>query len=121
MKNKKLLQSFGNVFWGIIAAFRSERNLYLHLAGTVAVLLASFYFKLEKLEFLFVILAIFLMFITEMFNTAVEAVVDLKTKEFHPLARFAKNIAAGAVLFAALFALVVAYVVFAEKISMLCL
>ncbi len=119
MKNKKLIQSFGNAFYGIIGAFRSEKNLCRHLVGTAAALAASFYFKVEKLEFLFIITAIFLVFITEMLNTAVEAAVDLKTKEFHPLARFAKNVAAGAVLCAALFALIVAYIVFAEKLKML--
>ena len=116
MKNKKLLQSFLNAFSGLVYAFRSERNLPLHLAGAAVALAASFYFKVERFELLFVILAIFLVFITEMLNTAVETAVDLKTTEIHPLARIAKNIAAGAVLFAALFALVVAYIVFAERL-----
>ena len=73
------------------------------MPGAVAALAASFYFRLEKLEFLFVITAIILVFITELINTAVEAAVDLSTKEFHPLARIAKNTAARAVLFAAVF------------------
>jgi diacylglycerol kinase (ATP) len=117
MKNKKLIKSFSNALRGIVYAFRSERNLHLHLISTAVALAASFYFKVERFELLFVITAIFLVFITEMVNTAVEATVDLKTKEFHPLALIAKNVAAGAVLGAALFALVVAYVVFADRLK----
>ncbi|RJX29601.1 MAG: diacylglycerol kinase family protein [Dethiobacter sp.] len=117
MKHTKLIKSFRDAFRGIIYAFRSERNLHLHLIGTVVALAASFYLKVEKFELLFVVTAIFLVFITEMINTAVEATVDLKTKQFHPLARIAKNVAAGAVLCAALFALVVAYVVFADRLK----
>ncbi len=119
MKNKKLIKSLYNAFRGIVYAARSERNLSLHLVGAAAALAASFYFKVEKAELLFVITAIFLVFITEMINTAIEAVVDLKTREFHPLARVAKNVAAGAVLCAALFALVVAYIVFADRLKSL--
>ncbi|MGI6318219.1 MAG: diacylglycerol kinase family protein [Firmicutes bacterium] len=116
MKRKKFIYSFIDAFSGIVEAFHRERNMLLHAAGAVAALAASFYFRLEKLEFLFVITAIILVFITELINTAVEAAVDLSTKEFHPLARIAKNTAAGAVLFAAVFSLVVAYMVFAEKL-----
>ena len=119
MKNKKLIKSVYNAFRGIVYAIHSERNLPLHLVGAAAALAASFYFKVGKAELLFVITAIFLVFITEMINTAIEAVVDLKTREFHPLARVAKNVAAGAVLCAALFALVVAYIVFADRLKSL--
>ncbi|NMB40973.1 MAG: diacylglycerol kinase family protein [Firmicutes bacterium] len=119
MKNKKLIQGFKDAFHGIISALRSERNLRIHLVGAATAIAASFYFKVESHEILFVITAIFLVFIAEMFNTAVEAVVDLKTKEFHPLARIAKNVAAGAVLCAALYALVVAYFVFAQRLKIL--
>lgn len=117
MKNKKLGRSFVNAFYGIVDAFHREWKLWLHLVSAAVALAFSFFFQVEKLELLFVITAISLVFVTEMINTAVEAVVDLQTKEFHQLARAAKNIAAGAVLCAALFALVVAYVVFAERIK----
>jgi len=117
MKNKKLINSILNAFSGIAYAFRSERNLPLHLVSAAAALAASFYFQVGRTELLFVITAIFLVFITEMVNTAVEAAVDLKTKRFHPMARIAKNVAAGAVLCAALFALLVAYVVFADRLK----
>ncbi|HHT45858.1 MAG TPA: diacylglycerol kinase family protein [Firmicutes bacterium] len=116
MKRKKIIYSFIDAFSGIIEAFHRERNMGLHVLGALVALAASYYFRVEKLEFLFVITAIFFVFITELINTAVEAAVDLNTEDFHPLARTAKNVAAGAVLFAAVFSLIVAYMVFAEKL-----
>lgn len=117
MKLKKLGKSFLYALAGIVFAFRSERNMTLHIIAAALALAASFYFQVDKLELLAVIMAIFLVFITEMMNTAVEAAVDLKTRNYHPLARVAKNVAAGAVLLAALFALLVAYLVFAGRLK----
>ncbi|MDO9534289.1 MAG: diacylglycerol kinase family protein [Bacillota bacterium] len=117
MKRRKILNSVLDAFSGLVYAFKTERNMNLHILGAASALAASFYFQVERYELLFVIMAIFLIFITEMLNTSVEAVVDLKTEEYHPLARIAKNVAAGAVLCAALFALIVAYLVFAERVS----
>jgi diacylglycerol kinase (ATP) len=117
MKRRKIMNSFRDAFSGLAYAFKTERNINLHILGAAAALAASFYFQVERYELLFVLTAIFLIFITEMLNTSVEAVVDLKTEEYHPLARIAKNVAAGAVLCAALFALSVAYLVFAERVS----
>lgn len=116
MKRKKLLNSFLDAFSGLAYAFKTERNMNLHILGAAAALAASFYFRVTSFELLFVLTAIFGIFITEMINTSLEAVVDLKTEEYHPLARIAKNVAAGAVLCAALFALIVAYLVFAERV-----
>jgi diacylglycerol kinase (ATP) len=116
MKHKKILNSFSNAFRGIIYAFQRERNMSIHVLGAAVALAASFYFQVERLEFLFVLIAIFLVFITELINTALEAAIDLKTEEYHPLARIAKNVAAGAVLCAAIFSLLVAYLVFAERL-----
>jgi diacylglycerol kinase (ATP) len=117
MKRKKIINSFLDAFSGFIYAFKTERNMNLHILGAATALAASFYFQVERFELLFVLTAIFLIFITEMINTSVEAVVDLKTEEYHPLARIAKNVAAGAVLCAALFAVIVAYLVFVGRIS----
>lgn len=116
MKRKKITASFYDAFCGIIDAFHSERNMNLHIVGAMVALAASFYFRVDKMELLFVITAIFLVFITELINTAVETVIDLHTKDYHPLARTAKHCAAGAVLLAAIFSLVVAYLVFAERL-----
>ncbi len=119
MKNRPFIRSLGDSFRGIYSALRREKNMRLHLISATIVLAASLYFKVDKFEFLFVLTAIVLVFVTEMINTAIEAAVDLKTMELHPLARLAKNIAAGAVLCAAIFALVVGYIVFAGRLKYL--
>ncbi len=117
MKRRKLYQSFTSAFEGVIFAFRSERNMGLHIIAAAVAIAASFYFHLGTAEFLAVLSAIFFVFITEMINTAVEAAVDLKTKKIHPLARVAKNVAAGAVLLAAVYALLVAILVFSGPVG----
>lgn len=117
MKCKYFLRSLMDALQGIVSAITREKNMKLHLAGAVIALAASFYFKVGRIEFLFVCTAIALVFVAEMLNTAVEAAVDLKTEEFHPLARLAKNVAAGAVLCAAIFALVVGFIVFAGRLK----
>ena len=116
MKHRRVYQSFISAFEGVVFAFRSERNMGLHIVAAAVAIAASFYFNVGKGEFLAVLSAVFFVFISEMFNTAVEAAVDLKTKKYHPLAKVAKNVAAGAVLFAALYALLVALVVFAGPV-----
>ncbi len=116
MKERRLSQSFRNAFEGVVFAFRSERNMGLHSAAAVAAMAAAFYFNLPRADILAVLSAIFFVFITEIFNTAVEAAVDLKTRAFDPLARTAKNVAAGAVLCAAFYALLVALLVFSGPI-----
>jgi diacylglycerol kinase (ATP) len=118
MNLNKLIRSFSYAFQGLFYAFRSERNMGLHLLAAAIALAASFYYKLDKVEFLFVIAAIFLVFTAELFNTAVETTVDLLTRKYHVLARIAKNVAAGAVLLAALFALIVAFFVFGDKLGL---
>jgi diacylglycerol kinase (ATP) len=112
VKSRTLLESFNFAFEGIIHALKTQRNMRLHFLVTVAVLLASLLFKIKKTEFLILVMAIALVIVTEMLNTAVEVTIDLITPEYHPLAAVAKNVAAGAVLVAAVVALVVGYLVF---------
>ncbi|NLM51530.1 MAG: diacylglycerol kinase family protein [Firmicutes bacterium] len=87
----------------------------LHIAATVIVLMLGFWFTLERLEWLFVFSAIFLVMTMEMLNTALERVVDLFTRQYHPLAKLAKNAAAGAALLAAVYAIIVGLLIFLPK------
>lgn len=116
MKHETFAESLKDAFLGLFFVIRHERNMGFHFLTAALALAASFYYKINRMEFLFVITAIFLVIITEMLNTAVETLADLYTREYHPLVGIAKRIAAGAVLCAALFALVVAYLVFADKL-----
>jgi diacylglycerol kinase (ATP) len=112
-----LLQSFNHAFQGLVHVVRHQRNMRIHFAVAFLVLLASLFVNLSRLELVVVIATICLVLISEMINTAVEAVVDIITDEFDPRAKIAKDVSAGAVLIAAINALVVAYLVFSDKVS----
>ncbi len=112
-----LLRSFNWAFDGIVHALRYERNMWIHFGIAGLVLLASLFFALSRLEVIALLVAISFVLITEMLNTALEHVVDLVTDEDDPRARIAKDVAAGAVLIAAVNALAVAYLVFYDKIT----
>ncbi|MBR7952096.1 diacylglycerol kinase family protein [Microvirga sp. STR05] len=108
--------SFGHAFRGVAAALRSEVHLQFHAAATVAVLGLGWYFGLERWEWALVALAVGLVWSLELVNTAIEAVVNLVSPEYHPLAGRAKDVAAGAVLAGAVAALAVGLLVFGPRI-----
>ncbi|MFQ3610719.1 MAG: diacylglycerol kinase [Fimbriimonadales bacterium] len=106
------LDGFRYALEGIIAVVRTQRHMRFHFFSVVMVLVMGLLFRLDKREMLVLLFTISLVLIAEMFNSAVEATVDLVTEEYHPKAKFAKDIAAGAVLVATLNAVVVAWVLF---------
>ena len=112
-----ILRSFSHAFEGLVYAFRYQRNFRVHFALAFVVLLASLFFPLTRLELLFIFGAITFVFIAELLNTAIEALVDLVMPDYDPRAKVAKDVSAGAVLVAAMHALVVAYFVFGTKAS----
>ena len=83
-------------------AVRTQMNIRVHLVITVGVLLLVAYLQLTRLEMTVLVLTITMVLAAEMFNTAIETVVDLVSPEYHPLAKIAKDVAAGAVLVCAL-------------------
>jgi len=109
-----LLQSFNCAFEGLVHAFRYQRNMRIHIGLAFLVLVASLFFDLTRLELLSVFAAITLVLLAELFNSALEAAIDLFTDSYDPRAKAAKDMSAGAVLVSAIFSLVVAYFVFAE-------
>lgn len=117
MKLIKLLDSFNNAINGIINTVRTERNMRIHLIATLIVLVACFIFDISKVEFLIIVVSISLVISAELFNTAIESTIDMTTNFYHPLAKMAKNAAAGAVFVTAINAIVVGYIVFWEKLS----
>ncbi len=119
MRSRTLLDSFNYAFSGIIYALETQRNIRLHFGMTIALLFASLFFHLNKMEVLMLFITIGFVIITEMINTAIEATIDLITKEYNPLAAIAKNVAAGAVLVASLIATVVGILIFFAKIDRL--
>ena len=95
---------------------RSEVHLQFHAAAPVLVVGAGFYFRLSGLEWALVALAVAGVWSAELFNTAIETLTNLVSPGYHPLAGKAKDVAAGAVLLAALGALVVGGLVFGPKV-----
>ncbi|MGN0145397.1 MAG: diacylglycerol kinase [Clostridium sp.] len=117
MKMKKVLDSFNNAINGIIDTVRTERNMKIHLVSAILILIACFFFNITKYEFLTLAITISMVISAEIVNTAIEAVIDMTTNYYHPLAKTAKNAAAGAVLVTAINAIVVGYIIFWDKLS----
>lgn len=117
MKVRNIIDSFNYAVSGIITAIKTEKSMRLHYIIAVVVLLCSLFFDFNRTEFLLLLFAVSLVVITEMINTAIERTIDLITKEFHPLARLVKDVAAGAVLIAAINSLIVGYLLFFERLS----
>ncbi|MFL0247411.1 diacylglycerol kinase [Candidatus Clostridium stratigraminis] len=117
MKMRKLFDSFNYAINGIIHAVRTQRNMRIHMIVALLVLTACFFYNITKIEFLILAITITMVIVAEMFNTAIECAIDLTANYYHPLAKIAKNTAAGAVLISAINAVVVGYIIFWEKIS----
>ncbi len=103
----KFIAGFGYAFHGLWYALRTQRNARVHLGIAVVVTIAGILLRISAIEFAILYLAITGVFIAEMFNTVCELCVDLAQPEYHPLARIAKDVAAGAVLLSAMLAVVI--------------
>lgn len=112
----KLWRSFHHAFEGIIYATRTQPNMRVHLVIAAIVLLATLVLRLERFYVVVTVVLIVLVLSLELVNTAVEAIVDLLTVAHHPLAKTAKDAAAGAVLVAAVGAAVAGYLIFYQGI-----
>jgi diacylglycerol kinase (ATP) len=111
-----LLESFNFAFEGVIHVLRTQRNLRIHFAVAFAVLIAAVAVGVDRIELIALLISISFVLIAEMLNTALEAGIDVATTSFDPLAKLAKDIAAGAVLIATVNAVAVGYLVFSDKI-----
>ncbi len=116
-RRPSIVDSFNYAFEGIIHVLRTQRNMRIHFAAAVAVLLAALATGVSKLELIALLLAIAFVLIAEMINTAVEGAIDVATTSFDPLAKIAKDTAAGAVLIATINAVAVGYLVFSGQVS----
>jgi len=114
---RTLLESFNFAVEGIIHVVRTQRNMRIHLLAAVIVLVAAIGVGVSKLELIALLLAIAFVFITEMINSALEQAIDVATTSFDPLAKLAKDVAAGAVLIATVNAIAIGYLVFSGEIA----
>lgn len=111
-KINKTRRSFGYAFKGILQVFIYENNAHVHLVATILVVMAGLFFDVTRAEWLWIILAIALVWITESINTAIEKMVDFISPTYHPVAGKIKDIAAGAVLIAAVAAFIIGLFIF---------
>jgi diacylglycerol kinase (ATP) len=116
-RTPSILESFNYALEGLIHVLRTQRNLRIHFAVAVLVLLAALFSGVDRLELIALLLAIAFVLIAEMLNSAVEAAVDVATTSFDPMAKLAKDIAAGAVLIASAVAVAVGYLVFSGQVA----
>ncbi len=116
MKPKSWLESLNCAIEGILAAAAGQRHLRWHFLAAIAVLLLALFLRLSALDFILLTFAITLVLFAELVNTAVETVVDLVSPDFHPLAKQAKDVAAGAVLVAGIGAVVMGFFAFSRYI-----
>jgi diacylglycerol kinase (ATP) len=112
-----VVQSFNNAFEGVIHVVRTQRNMRVHFLAAPLVLILGIVLGASRFEILALILSVSFVLIAEMINTALEKAIDLATSSFDPVARAAKDIAAGAVLVAAVTAAFVGYLVFGPRLQ----
>ena len=115
-QRQSLPHAFRNAWAGLCAAVRTQRNMRIHLAAAAAAVAAGAFFGLSGLEWAILAISCALVLAFEAMNTALESAVDLVSPQFHPLAKRAKDCAAGAVLTASISSLVVGGIIFIPKL-----
>lgn len=119
MMNKPHRNPFTNALRGIFETFRTERNFKIHTGCAVLAIALGTITRLSVSDWRWIALCITLVFAFELLNTALEAMVDLVSPTYHPVAKKAKDAAAGAVLVGAIFALLVGASIFLPKFGVL--
>ena len=117
LKNSNFIDACNNAVNGLIYATTTQSNIKKQLFIAVCVLVLSLFYKLETTQFLCLTFAVFLVIFAEMVNTAIETIVDLYTDKYHPKAKIAKDVGAGAVLLMAINSVIVAYFIFLNETS----
>ena len=115
-KSKKLINSYKYAIQGILSSFKTERNMKIHIFVMILVIIAGVILKINKYEWIACILCFAIVISGELFNTAIETVVDMVMPYKNDKAKIAKDIAAGAVLTLAIGAAVIGVIIFVPKI-----
>lgn len=109
------IKSFHYAFEGVFQFFRTGHNALLHLLATIGVIIMALVVGVTQTEAIALLIAVSLVWITEMLNTCIEKALDIITEEYHPKIKIIKDISAGAVLVAAIAALTIGLFVFIPK------
>ena len=116
MKNKKLINSFKYAFTGMWSAYKSERNMKIHISVAILVILFGVFLQISTYEWLVCIVCFAMVIGAEMFNTAIETVVDIAMPKKDERAKKAKDVAAGGVLVFAIGSAIIGSIIFIPKI-----
>ena len=116
-RSLSLIDSFNYAIEGLIHVLRTHRNMRIHFAIAIAVMVGAVWAGVSRLELIALLLSIAFVLVAEMINSAIEQAIDMATTSFDPLAKLAKDIAAGAVLIAAVNAIAVGVLVFSHAIG----
>lgn len=113
---KKIINSFKYAIEGFVSSFKTERNMKIHIMAMIIVIALGIFMKLNKIEWCIITIAIVMVISAELFNTAIETVVDMVSPQKNPQAKLVKDIAAAAVLVLAIGAAVIGIIIFGPKI-----
>ena len=116
MKNKKLINSFKYAFKGIASALLSERNMKIHVTIMAFVIIFGVILNISIVEWFVCIICFAIVISAEIFNTALEQMVDIAMPEKDPRAKFVKDVAAGGVLVMAIASAVIGLIIFVPKV-----
>jgi diacylglycerol kinase len=111
----KRAKSFVNAIRGLKIFIKTTHNAWIHIVCGIAVLYFGFYFNISTTKWIFIVFAIGFVLVSEAFNTAIEFDIDLTSPEYHPYAKYTKDVAAAAVLLSAITALTVGIIIFLPK------
>ncbi|MDO4731711.1 MAG: diacylglycerol kinase family protein [Clostridia bacterium] len=109
---KSLIASFKYAIRGIVYCINNERNMRIHTTAAVFIIAFSFFFPLSVIEYAVLLLVISMVIGAEMINTAIEELTDMSSSTYNPMARISKDVAAGAVFFCAVCAVVIGVIIF---------
>jgi len=112
----KYSEKFLNAFRGLYVFSKTTRHLFIHIITALIVIIFGFYFRISNVEWTLLVFAIGFVFVSEIFNTAIEIDIDLTSPEYHPYARDTKDVAAAAVLLSVFVAVIVGLFIFLPKI-----
>lgn len=110
------LKSFVYAWAGIKKVFYTEHNMWIHLIAAIAAIAMGFLCRINRMEWIVLVVVIGMVWMAELFNTAIEAMMDIVSTEQHPQIKLVKDIAAGAVLLAAIAAVIVGCFIFIPKL-----
>ncbi len=116
MEIKRFIRSFRYSLEGFVHIFKYHQNIRFHSFAALAVIMLALLLQLSRIEFLFILLAIFIVFVAEMINTAIEEMTNLITTEHRKEAKIAKDVASAAVLLSSILAFIIGMIIFIPKI-----